>query len=75
MIMKGEVSVLQGLDNNSHKTTCGKKTILNDMRSINSTEELQRVMKGHVQCWFEAEKATLPSRYELGKAFFEYLVL
>ena len=25
-------------------------------------EELQRVMKGHVQCWFEAENATMPSR-------------
>lgn len=30
-----------------------------------SLEELQRVMKGHVQCWFEAEKATLPSRWTM----------
>lgn len=30
-----------------------------------SLEELQRVMKGHVQCWFEAEKSTLPSRWTM----------
>jgi len=30
-----------------------------------SLEELQRVMKGHVQCWFEAEKATLPARWTM----------
>lgn len=30
-----------------------------------SLEELHRVMKGHVQCWFEAEKATLPSRWTM----------
>jgi len=30
-----------------------------------SLEELQRVMRGHVQCWFEAEKATPPARWTM----------
>lgn len=30
-----------------------------------SLEELQRVMQGHVQCWFEAERATPPSRWTM----------